>query len=72
MPLCKECGGRGYIKTRLGPGGFIWCDTRRDCPKCHGTGELYVPADTIYPQPAEYPPCDECKVRAEEGPDAVA
>lgn len=30
------------------------------CPECGGAGEVYVPADTVYPQPAEWQPCPRC------------
>lgn len=32
----------------------------RYCPECGGAGEVYVPADTVYPQPAEWAPCPRC------------
>ena len=36
------------------------------CPVCHGVGEAYIPADTVYPQPGEWAPCPECRAREEE------
>jgi len=33
---------------------------RRFCPECGGAGEIYIPADTVYPQPAEWAPCPRC------------
>jgi len=30
------------------------------CPECGGAGEVYIPADTVYPQPAEWAPCPTC------------
>jgi len=30
------------------------------CAVCGGAGHTYVPASTVYPQPAEYPPCPAC------------
>lgn len=33
---------------------------RRFCPECGGAGEVYVPADTVYPQPPEWQPCPRC------------
>lgn len=32
----------------------------RFCPECGGAGEVYVAADTVYPQPAEWAPCPRC------------